>query len=74
MLLIIYSAECIKHVIHITSFGYKIRQGLMESGKERIPMASEDALVIASELIQKTIPPRIDFAGCIMILKLTSTI
>lgn len=74
MLLIIYSAECIKHVIHITSFGYKILQGLMESGEERIPMASEDALVIASELIQKTIPPKIDFAGCIMILKLTSTI
>lgn len=49
MLLIIYSAECIKHVIHITSFGYEIRQGLMESGEERIPMASEDALVIASE-------------------------
>lgn len=49
MLLIIYSAECIKHVIQIASFGYKILQGLMESGKERIPMASEDALVIASE-------------------------
>lgn len=42
MLLIIYSAECIKHVIQIASFGYKILQGLMESGKERIPMASEN--------------------------------
>lgn len=46
----------------------------MESGEERIPMGSEYALEIASELIQKTIPPKIDFAGCIMILKLTSTI
>lgn len=63
MLLIIYSAECIKHVIHITGFGYEIRQGLMESGEERIPMASEDALVIASELIQKTIPPKLILLG-----------
>lgn len=63
MLLIIYSAECIKHVIHITSFGYKILQGLMESGEERIPMASEDALEIASELIQKTIPPKLILLG-----------
>lgn len=63
MPLIIYSAECIKHVIHITSFGYKIRQGLMESGEERIPMASEYALEIASELIQKTIPPRLISLG-----------
>lgn len=63
MLLIIYSAECIKHVIHITSFGYEIRQGLMESGEERIPMGSEYALEIASELIQKTIPPKLILLG-----------
>lgn len=35
----------------------------MESGEERIPMASEDALVIASELIQKTIPPKLILLG-----------
>lgn len=35
----------------------------MESGEERIPMGSEYALEIASELIQKTIPPKLIFLG-----------
>lgn len=41
----------------------------MESGEEWIFMVSEDVLVIVSELIWKIIFFKIDFVGCIMILK-----